>query len=46
VVGKGYVGLVTGICITETGTKVICVNIDQAKVVNLVLVESLFMCQV
>jgi len=32
VVGTGYVGLVTGTCLAETGNKVICVDIDTAKV--------------
>jgi UDPglucose 6-dehydrogenase len=32
VVGTGYVGLVTGTCLAETGNKVICVDIDKAKV--------------
>jgi UDPglucose 6-dehydrogenase len=32
VVGTGYVGLVTGTCLAETGNKVICVDIDAAKV--------------
>ena len=32
VVGTGYVGLVTGTCFAETGNKVTCVDIDQAKV--------------
>ena len=32
VVGKGYVGLVTGTCFAETGNKVTCVDIDKAKV--------------
>ena len=32
VVGTGYVGLVTGTCLAETGNHVICVNIDEAKV--------------
>lgn len=32
VVGTGYVGLVTGTCFAETGNKVICVDIDAAKV--------------
>ncbi len=32
VVGTGYVGLVTGTCFAETGNKVICVDIDKAKV--------------
>lgn len=32
VVGTGYVGLVTGTCLAETGNKVICVDIDQDKI--------------
>lgn len=32
VVGTGYVGLVTGTCLAETGNRVICVDIDAAKV--------------
>ncbi|MGB1943947.1 MAG: UDP-glucose dehydrogenase family protein, partial [Flavobacteriales bacterium] len=32
VVGTGYVGLVSGTCLAETGNHVICVDIDQAKV--------------
>ena len=32
VVGTGYVGLVTGTCLAETGNDVICVDIDAAKV--------------
>ena len=32
VVGTGYVGLVTGTCLAETGNEVICVDIDQTKV--------------
>jgi UDPglucose 6-dehydrogenase len=32
VVGTGYVGLVTGTCLAETGNNVICVDIDAAKV--------------
>ena len=32
VVGTGYVGLVTGTCLAETGNKVTCVDIDQNKV--------------
>lgn len=32
VVGTGYVGLVSGTCFSETGNKVICVDIDKAKV--------------
>lgn len=32
VVGTGYVGLVTGTCLAETGNHVVCVDIDEAKV--------------
>jgi len=32
VVGTGYVGLVTGTCLAETGNNVICVDIDTDKV--------------
>jgi UDPglucose 6-dehydrogenase len=32
VVGTGYVGLVTGTCLAETGNNVICVDIDVNKV--------------
>ncbi|MDQ0641312.1 UDPglucose 6-dehydrogenase [Pedobacter sp. W3I1] len=32
VIGTGYVGLVTGTCLAETGNDVICVDINEAKV--------------
>ena len=32
VIGTGYVGLVTGTCLAETGNNVVCVDIDQSKV--------------
>ena len=35
VVGTGYVGLVTGTCLAETGAMVYCVDIDQEKIDNL-----------
>ena len=35
VVGTGYVGLVTGTCFAETGNKVVCVDVDKAKVEKL-----------
>ena len=28
VVGTGYVGLVTGTCLAETGNDVLCIDID------------------
>jgi len=35
VIGTGYVGLVTGTCLSETGNNVICVDIDKDKIANL-----------
>lgn len=35
VVGTGYVGLVTGTCLAETGNSVICVDIDEEKIEKL-----------
>lgn len=32
VIGTGYVGLVTGTCLAETGNEVVCVDIDKTKV--------------
>lgn len=32
VIGTGYVGLVTGTCLAETGNDVLCVDIDESKV--------------
>lgn len=32
VIGTGYVGLVTGTCLAETGNDVLCIDIDQDKV--------------
>lgn len=32
VIGTGYVGLVTGTCLAETGNDVICVDIDREKI--------------
>ncbi|HRB19451.1 MAG TPA: UDP-glucose 6-dehydrogenase, partial [Chitinophagales bacterium] len=35
VVGTGYVGLVSGTCLAETGNNVICVDIDANKVAKM-----------
>ncbi len=35
VIGTGYVGLVTGTCLAETGNSVICVDIDKAKIAKM-----------
>jgi len=33
--GSGYVGLVTGACMAETGNHVVCVDIDETKIARL-----------
>ena len=35
VIGTGYVGLVTGVCFSEIGHQVVCIDIDAAKIQKL-----------
>ena len=35
VVGTGYVGLVVGACLAETGNDVICADVDAGKIAEL-----------
>ena len=35
VVGTGYVGLVTGTCLAETGHVVTCIDVDASKIASL-----------
>ena len=32
IIGSGYVGLVTGVCLSDAGHKVICVDKDKSKI--------------
>ncbi len=34
-IGTGYVGLVTGVCLAENGHQVVCVDIDQEKIAKI-----------
>ena len=35
VIGTGYVGLVVGACLSETGNDVVCADLDERKVEGL-----------
>ena len=35
VIGSGYVGLVAGACLAETGNDVVCVDVDAEKIARL-----------
>ena len=35
IIGAGYVGLVTGVCLADKGHQVVCVDVDHAKVERL-----------
>ena len=35
IIGSGYVGLVTGVCLSDAGHKVICIDKDKNKIDNL-----------
>ncbi len=36
VVGTGYVGLVTGTCFADLGNRVVCLDVDQSRIQNLI----------
>ena len=35
VIGTGYVGLVTGVCLSDVGNQVTCYDIDKEKIFNI-----------
>lgn len=46
VVGTGYVGLVTGVCLSEINHQVICIDTDEEKIKKCKLVFHQYMNQV
>ena len=32
VIGTGYVGLVAGVCLSDTGQRVICIDVDEDRI--------------
>ncbi len=40
IIGAGYVGLVTGVCLAEKGHEVVCVDVDRTKVERLTRGEA------
>lgn len=46
VIGTGYVGLVSGVCFSDIGNKVTCVDIDENKINNLKKESFPFMSRV
>lgn len=45
VIGTGYVGLVTGTILSEVGHTVVCVDVDEEKIIKLQTGTSQFMSQ-
>ncbi len=39
VIGTRYVGLVTGTCLAETGNDVLCIDIDENKIKQMLLLS-------
>ncbi len=39
VIGAGYVGLVTGTCLTETGNDILCKDMGKNKITQILLLS-------